>query len=145
MRSKFVALGLAASVAVSACAKNANEISAQYISPMQYESYSCRQLSEEAQRVSSQAARLTGVQNEKASSDAVATGVALVLFWPAAFFIDGNGETASELGRLKGELEAIEKVSIKKNCGIQFQHAPAPAAREPEAKKPSTFSPKSDD
>jgi hypothetical protein len=61
------------------------------------------------------------VQDEKATGDAVATGVALVLFWPAAFFIKGDGATAAELGRLKGEFEALEKVSIQKGCGIRFQ------------------------
>lgn len=65
--------------------------------------------------------RSPGVQDEKASSDAVATGVALVIFWPAAFFIKGDGATAAELGRLKGEFEALERVSIEKRCGLQFR------------------------
>jgi hypothetical protein len=29
--------------------------------------------------------------------------MALVLFWPAAFTIKGDGQTAAELARLKGE------------------------------------------
>jgi hypothetical protein len=47
--------------------------------------------------------------------------VAVVIFWPAAFMVGGDRNTAAELGRLKGELEAIEQVSIRKNCGIQFR------------------------
>jgi hypothetical protein len=51
------------------------------------------------------------------------TGAAIVLFWPAAFFVKGDGQTAAELGRLKGEFEAIEQASIQKNCGLRFQRA----------------------
>jgi hypothetical protein len=82
-------------------------------------------LAEEAQRVSHRAAVAAGVQDDQASKDAVATGVAVVLFWPAAFFIGGDKGNAAELGRLKGEMEAIEQASIRKNCGIQFRRAQA--------------------
>ena len=64
---------------------------------------------------------LAGVQDEKAADDAVATGVALVLFWPAAFMIKGDGATAHQLASLKGQLGAIEQQSIAKQCGIEFR------------------------
>jgi len=48
-------------------------------------------------------------------------GVGLVLFWPSLFFIRGDRETRAELARLKGELDAIEQMSIRKNCGIKFE------------------------
>ncbi|MEX1662204.1 hypothetical protein AB4874_11170 [Thioclava sp. 15-R06ZXC-3] len=127
MRSKLIALGLIAGTAISGCAKKSEDIAPQYISPMQYQSYSCSQIAAEAQRVTNQAANVSGVQDKKASNDAVATGVALVLFWPAAFFIHGNGENAGELGRLKGELDALEQASIQKKCGIEFRRTATPA------------------
>jgi hypothetical protein len=89
-----------------------------------YASYSCGQLREEASRVSSRAIQVSGAQDQKASNDAVATGVALVVFWPAAFFIKGDSTTAAEVARLKGEMEAIEQASIQKRCGIQFDRGP---------------------
>ncbi|MGI9476177.1 MAG: hypothetical protein ACR2PI_05705, partial [Hyphomicrobiaceae bacterium] len=74
-----------------------------------------------AQRVSSNAATAAGVQDEKATSDAVATGVAIVLFWPAAFLVSGgDGQTAAELAKLRGQMEAIEQASIKRRCSIKF-------------------------
>jgi hypothetical protein len=103
------------------CASSSNDIQPQYVSPIQYQHLSCSQIGAEAQRISRRVAEVSGVQDEKANGDAVATGVALVLFWPAAFFIKGDGATAAELGRLKGEFEALEKVSIQKGCGIRFQ------------------------
>lgn len=107
-------------LAVSGCATNPENITAAYVSPMQYAGYSCPQLREEASRVSGRAAQVTGAQSSKASGDAVAMGVGLILFWPSLFFIKGDGTTAAEVGRLKGEMEAIEQASVKGNCGIQF-------------------------
>ena len=48
-------------------------------------------------------------------------GVGLVLFWPALFFIKGDKQSAAELARLKGELDAIQQASIMHNCGITVQ------------------------
>jgi hypothetical protein len=96
-----------------------------YISPVTYEGYTCAQLSEEAQRVSVRAAQAAGVQDQKSTNDKVAMGVGLVIFWPALLFTKGNDETTAELARLKGQMDAIEEVSIKKRCGITFQRAPA--------------------
>lgn len=31
--------------------------------------------------------------------------------------------TAAELGRLKGEFEILEKVSIEKDCDVQFRQS----------------------
>ncbi|HRN89057.1 hypothetical protein [Hyphomicrobium sp.] len=106
------------------CASSSDEITAQYVSPIQYETYSCQQIGAEAQRISNRAASVAGIQDSKSTNDAVAMGVGLVLFWPSLFFIKGDGHTAAELARLRGEFEALEQVSIQKNCGIQFQPTP---------------------
>ena len=120
-------------VYVAGCATSPDNITAAYVSPMQYESYSCSQLREEATRVSARAIQATGAQSSKASGDAVAMGVGLILFWPSLFFIKGDGTTAAEVARLKGEMDAIEQASVRKKCGIQFQKAPA----EGQAQSPS--------
>lgn len=106
---------------VSACASKSADIEAAYVSPVQYESMSCTQLASEGQRVSSAAARVAGQQDKKRGSDQVLTGVGVVVFWPVLFALEGDGPTAVELGRLKGEMEAIEKISARKNCGIEFR------------------------
>ncbi len=96
-----------------------------YVSPMQYQSYSCAQLREEAARVSSRAAAAAGMQDQNATNDAIATGVALVVFWPAAFLVHGNGTNAQELAELKGEMDAIEQANVQKKCGIEFNRGTA--------------------
>ena len=121
----------------ASCASSPENISASYVSPIIYDNLTCDQLREEATRLSARAGELTGQQNEEQTRDAVATGVAIVVFWPAAFFVGGDGQTAAELARVKGDLEAIKAVSDRKKCGIVFQEpqapkrssAPAPGAR----------------
>lgn len=106
---------------LASCASSSDEIRASYVSPYQYQHYTCQQIAAEAERISQRVAEASGVQDSKRTGDAVTTGVAIVLFWPAAFFIKGDGQTAAELGRLKGEFEALEKASIEKKCGLRFQ------------------------
>ncbi len=109
------------------CASSADKISASYVSPLAYQQYTCQQIGAEGERLSRRAAEVAGVQDQKATNDAVATGVAIVLFWPAAFMISGDGQSAAELGRLRGEMDALEQASIQKNCGIRFaKHPPTP-------------------
>ena len=122
-KMKKLAAALLVSGFVAGCATNPNQIQPTYVSPMVYEDFSCSQLSREAQRISARAAEATGAQEQQANNDAVATGVSLVLFWPTAFFIGGDGEIAAQLARLKGELEAVEQASIAKGCGIEFRRS----------------------
>jgi hypothetical protein len=110
---------------VAGCADKSQNVQSSYASPLQYQSYSCRQLSEEAARISGKVSQLAGIQDKNASNDAVAVGVTMIVFWPALFFLKGNKETKAELARMKGEMDAIEQASIKKNCGIIFQKTPA--------------------
>jgi hypothetical protein len=116
----FMALSLAG------CASKAADIAPTYISPIQYQSFTCTQLAQEAQRVSAAAVAASGAQDSQATRDAVATGVAVVIFWPSAFFVQGDKQNAAQLAQLKGQMDAIQQESIIKNCGIQFQSAPPP-------------------
>ena len=74
-----------------ACAKKSENVAASYVSPLGYQQFNCRQLAEEAGRVSQRAAELSGVQNRKRPATFVATTAAIIVFWPAAFLV---GEAA---------------------------------------------------
>jgi hypothetical protein len=108
------------------CATSSNEVAATYVSPYQFENLTCPQIAEEAQRISSRANELAGVQDSKRTKDQVATAVAVVVFWPAAFLVGGDDRNTAELARMRGELQALEKVAIRKRCNIQFQQAAPP-------------------
>lgn len=106
---------------LTGCASASNDIQASYISPLTYQQYTCQQLGMEAQAVASRAAIVAGAQDQKRTSDAIATTAAVVIFWPAAFLVGGNGQTAAELANLKGQMTALEQASIQKKCNIQFE------------------------
>jgi hypothetical protein len=106
------------------CASSSQDISATYVSPVMYQNFTCQQLAMEAQAVSARAATLSGAQDSQRTKDTVATTAAVIIFWPAAFLVGGDKQTAAELGQMKGQLNAIEQASIMKKCNIQFQGKP---------------------
>lgn len=115
-------VGLAAiTAALTGCATYSEKIAPTYVSPVLYDNLSCRQIAEEASRVSQRAAEAAGAQDSQANKDNVVTAAAIVIFWPAAFFVGGDRQNASEVCRLKGEMNALEQASARKNCGIQFR------------------------
>ncbi len=108
------------------CASKSSEVTANYVSPIMYQSYDCQQLGMEAQSLSAKAAELSGAQDQKRTNDQIATGAAIIIFFPAAFFVGGDGQVAAQLAQMKGQMNAVEQASIQKRCGIQFQRqAPA--------------------
>lgn len=122
---KFVAAALCASLAVASCASNPDDIGSQFVSPVLYEGYSCDQIRTDLLRIDGRVTVLTGQQRRRASQDAWAVGGALI-FWPALFFLM-RGDKADELGRLKGEYDALNTVAQQKQCRFQ-PAAAAPAA-----------------
>lgn len=77
------------------------------------------------QRVSQRANEAAGVQDNKVDNDALVTAAAIVVFWPAAFFVGGDGQSAAELASLKGQFEALERAGIEKKCGLEVKRKKA--------------------
>jgi hypothetical protein len=121
--TKFATLAVSLSLLAAGCASRSEDVGAAYVSPVTYQSYNCKELSLEAQRVSSAAAAAAGAQDSQRTKDAVATTAAVVIFWPAAFFVGGDNAKTAELANLKGQMQAIEAASIQKKCGITFSRA----------------------
>ena len=117
---RTITAGAACAVLLAACATPPKDIAPTYVSTGLYENLSCEQLRAEAEAVSARAAAAYGAQDKARSQDAAMTGVSIILIWPAAFFLKGDGATAAEVGRLKGEMQAIEQVNRIKGCGITF-------------------------
>lgn len=106
---------------LTACASSPDKVSSAYISPTVYEGRNCRELLEERNQIASNVNRLTAAQKKAATTDAVATGVALVLFWPAAFALAATEDQSNQLAQAKGNYDAINMQMTRKNC-----KAPAP-------------------
>lgn len=111
-------------LSLTACADHTNKIAASYVSPLQYQDYSCKQLGAEMGRVSTRANQVAYDVNKNADGDSTAMGVGLILFWPALFFIDGDTPQAQEYARLKGEFDALQQAAIQKDCSITVKEDP---------------------
>jgi hypothetical protein len=104
-------------LSLGGCAPAADKVQPKYVSPLQYQGYSCNQIRQEMMIVSRHVSDVSGTQDHQANNDSAAMGVGLILFWPALFFL-ANKDDREELGRLKGEYEALEEAAVKKNCSV---------------------------
>ena len=129
--SRLTAIASLSIVVASGCASKPTEIQPQYVSPLQYQSYDCDQVSGELGRISRKTTQLFSQLDKAASNDQAQMAIGLVLFWPTLFLLEGgDGPEAAEYARLKGEFDALEQAAIQKKCDTaQFV-----AIREQEAK-----------
>lgn len=112
---KLVVGVLSGSLLLSACASSPDDVRAQYISPAQYASYNCTDIEHDLRAISQEVHALTGQQRRRANQDAWTTGVGLVIFWPALFFLM-RGDKADDLARMRGEYNALVAASRRRDC-----------------------------
>lgn len=130
---KTTALLTAVAVALGGCATASKDVATAYVSPLQYQSYDCEQLGAESQRLTARAQQLGARLDEAAANDKAITGVALILFWPAAFALGGTKQQEAEYARLKGEHEAIQQAAIARKCPGMMPPVPSAAVPPPTA------------
>jgi hypothetical protein len=114
---KFISGAVAAALIVTGCASAPGHVAPAYVSPTQFSTLSCAAIGAEGIRLSEKVAEVTGKQQSKADSDAVAMGVGMLLFWPALFILASGQDHAPELARLKGEVLAQQQAWNEKDCG----------------------------
>ena len=118
---KYRVMPIAISLILAGCASDPDGMGAAHVSTLKYQDYDCKQIGMELDNVSRKASNLHGQLKNKSTGDTVAMGAGLILFWPALFFLEGgDGADAVEYKRLKGEMEALEDISVQKKCGIQI-------------------------
>lgn len=113
---KPIAAVVSVTIALAGCATASKDIAANYVSPMQFQSYDCGQLASETQRIQSRVNQLGGRLDEAASNDKAIGVVGALLFWPALFALGGTKQQEAEYSRLKGEYDAIQQSAIVKKC-----------------------------
>ena len=112
MRAISVAI-LSTALLAGGCAKKANDIQANYQDPRRFDSYLCHQLRDAAERVAGVAGEAYDEQNSKSS-------VAGVVTVPRSWFRTGDSSDVV-VARAKGDMQAIETASQRKNCGALFR------------------------
>jgi hypothetical protein len=120
------------------CSTSSKDIAPVYVSPLQYQAFTCEQLAAESVRIQTRVTQLGGRLDEAASNDKTITGVGIVLFWPALFFLGGTKQQEAEYARLRGEYDAAQQAGVQKNCpGLVAPTAPTQQATQP-APQPAT-------
>ncbi len=115
---KFIA-ALSGVALLSACASQPEDIQAAYVSPNIYANYSCPELFTERERLIARVNFVADAQADKATNDAVATGVGIVLFWPALFLLTAGSDREQELASLKGNYDAVELAITQRKCQLE--------------------------
>jgi len=116
-----------------ACASNPDKISAAYVSPLKYKDYDCDQVAMEMDNVSHRTSTLYQQLKKERNADNWQTGIGLVLFWPALFFLEGgDGPEAVEYAQLKGDYTALQETSVQQKCTITSK-SPDEIIKETEA------------
>ena len=110
---------LSTAIFAGGCAKKADDIQASYQDPRRFDGYMCHQLRDEAQRVSRAMDEAYDEQNSKSS-------VAGVVSVPRSWFRSGESSDVV-VARAKGDMQAIEQASLRKNCGVLFRPGAAGA------------------
>lgn len=116
MKKLHVGVALLAAVAQAACTSGPSSIDARYVSPNTYQAWSCPQLFDEKARVSSELERTSGLQKENATTDAVIVGAGIILAPILLIGLAATKDRKDEIGRLKGEYEAIDLNIKTKQC-----------------------------
>lgn len=106
---------------LAGCAKAPESIAPSYVSEIPYQSYSCQQLGQERARL--QAAYAVAAEAQEGARTGDALGV-IFLGIPTSSLSGGN--IAPEIANLKGQMVAVDRTIIAKNC--QTLPTPAPGA-----------------
>ena len=118
MRIKNIFFVLIGTVFIFSCstAQKANEVTAAYVPASQYTGMTCDQLFNAAEDLRARIPALERRVDKSAKDDKVKEQVAWWLFAPAAFFMEGNADDASQLSIAMGQLDAIRTAAIANKC-----------------------------
>lgn len=118
---------LLAALWLGGCATRAVDVQALPADPAAFASWDCERLDAEMDRVQQRAAELAYTVDARASTNIVALGVGVMVFWPALIAMQPPGAEAAELGRLKGRFDALQYSARRRAC-------PEPSADLPAAR-----------
>lgn len=122
-----------AALVLAGCATASSGVATAYVSPLQFQSYDCQQISAEMQRIHVRVNQLAGRLDKAAENDKALVGVGVLLFWPALFALGGTKEQEAEYARLRGEYDALAKVANEKKCEVAAPPASPAAPAAPTA------------
>ena len=115
---KTTSLLLVSAILIAGCssAKKSSEVTANYVPAATYQNMSCNNLRAEGDRLRRSVSDMEASVDSEYKKDKNMELVTWLLFWPAAFAMDGNDAEAQKLANAKGEADAIRSAMISKGC-----------------------------
>ena len=131
MRHSRIASACAGALLLAGCVKSPDAVTAQYVSHVPYQSLGCDQIAEEQARISAKLAEVSALQQENANTDIALVAVGMLVFWPALLAMPATTDRKEEIGRLKGEYEALERLAIRTGCTLPARDRGTETAQAP--------------
>lgn len=142
MKNLIAPLFFTAAILLSGCAASAENRPTTYISPSQFQTYSCDELLKATDRIQTRVSELLGKTNDASpSKDKWILGADLSLSWAALFALGGSKEQEAEYEQLKSEYDAIQHWAVMKQCPGVIPPVEKPPEFDPdlvETAKPET-------
>lgn len=113
---RTVAALTVAAVILPGCATRPDNVVASSVSTSRYFDRTCKSLVRELDEVQDALRVQSAKLNDKATQDAVVTGVGMILFWPVLFALGNNAGLEGDVARLKGEEQAIRRQMRDADC-----------------------------
>lgn len=102
---------------LSGCASTSSQIEPVFTPVATYSKLSCSSLFKRGKQVGLEIATLSAAIDANSAGNRFALGVGMV-FWPAFFIIEGNGDEQDKLATLKGEQISIEDSLLQQDCQL---------------------------
>jgi hypothetical protein len=103
---------------LTGCASKPSAIGSDSVSSSMYSNWDCDQVNAEMRRLTQEISSLEGKQTEIYKKDQLYGWAGFFLIWPAWFFIDGDGQVATDLSLAKGTFKTMGQLQIEKKCGM---------------------------
>ncbi len=99
-------------------AQKASDVASVRIPVAPYLKMDCTELATEQNQLVREAELLRKRVDDSYDSDKTTEVVTWILFAPAAFFLEGNQEEASEYASIKGQLESVQEAQKINKCTL---------------------------
>jgi hypothetical protein len=116
--NKYITFIFLGAIFMTGCstAQKSSEVQAIRVPIAPYLKMDCKELATEQSSLLREAEGLRTQVDKEYQSDKNTELVTWILFAPAAFWIDGNAESAGKLASIKGQLETVQEAQKVNGC-----------------------------
>ncbi|MDW3095012.1 MAG: metal ABC transporter ATP-binding protein [Gammaproteobacteria bacterium] len=103
------------------CASNPDELQKKQVSSDKFSDYNCEMIGNEFERNHRRTKDLYRSLKQERDDDVAQSWIGGLLFWPALLALEGgDGPEAEEFSQLRGEWDALQRVTIVNKCDVSI-------------------------